>query len=73
MFLISIYRFYLLQQVPEQITPALKFMHFYARTNRHRNSFLPRTVKDWNSLEVEDLDNIDLETFLNCTLTRSVY
>jgi len=30
-----------------------------------------RTVKDWNSLEVEDLDNIDLETFknyLNCTV-----
>ena len=43
----------------------LKLLHIYARTNYYRNSFLPRTVKDWNDLEIENLNNIDLETFKN--------
>jgi len=71
MSLISIYRFYL----STRANHPLKFMHIQvhinARTNRSRNSFLPQTAKDWNSLEVEDMDNIDLETFknyLNCNV-----
>ena len=31
----------------------LKLLHIYARTNCYRNSFLPRTVKDWNDLEIK--------------------
>jgi len=35
----------------------------YARTNQYSYSFLPRTIRDWNNLNIENLDNIDLETF----------
>jgi len=67
--------------VPNQYLPALspvtstranhplKLLHIYARTNCYRNSFLPRTVKDWNDLEIENLNNIDLETFKNYLAT----
>ena len=47
----------------------LKLRHIYARTNRYRSSFLPKTVKDWNDLEIENLDDIDLETFKNYLAT----
>ena len=47
----------------------LKLLHIYARTNRYRSSFLPKTVKDWNDLEIENLDDIDLETFKNYLAT----
>ena len=32
-------------------------------------TLLPRTVKDWNNLEIENLNNIDLETFKNYLAT----
>ena len=41
----------------------LKLLQLYARTNRYSNSFLPRSIPDWNNLDMEDLDNIDLLTF----------
>ena len=40
-------------------------LQLYARTNRYSNSFLPRSIPDWNNLDMEDLDNIDLLTFKN--------
>ena len=43
----------------------LKLLQLYARTNRYSNSFLPRSIPDWNNLDMEDLDNIDLLTFKN--------
>ena len=41
----------------------LKLLQLYARTNRYSNSFLPRSIPDWNNLDMEDLDNIDLATY----------
>jgi len=60
--------------VPSPVTSTranhpLKLLHMYARSNCCRNSFLPRTVKDWNYLEIENLNNIDLETFKNYLAT----
>ena len=43
----------------------LKLLQLYARTNRYSNSSLPRSIPDWNNLDMEDLDNIDLLTFKN--------
>ena len=45
----------------------LKLQHLYARTNQYSYSFLPRTIHDWNNLNIANIDNIDLETF-KCSL-----
>ena len=37
------------------------FMQQYARTNRYLYSFLPRTIPDWNNLNIEDLSNCNLK------------
>ena len=34
-----------------------KFMQQYARTDRYLYSFLPRTIPDWNNLNIENLSN----------------
>ena len=38
----------------------LKLHHLYAQ---YSYSFLPRTICDWNNLNIANIDNIDLETF----------
>ena len=40
----------------------LKLQHLYARTNQYSYSFLPRTIRNWNNLNIANIDNIDLET-----------
>ena len=40
-----------------------KLIQLFARTNCYQNSFLPRTIKDWNNLEIEDLVNCDIDSF----------
>ena len=40
-----------------------KFIQLFARTNYYQNSFLPRAIKDWNNLEIEDLVNCDIDSF----------
>ena len=40
-----------------------KLMQLYARTSCYQNSFLPRTIRDWNHLEIQDLVNCDFDTF----------
>ena len=35
----------------------------YTRTNRYHYSFLPRTIPDWNNLNIENLANCDLDSF----------
>ena len=47
-----------------------KLIQLFARTNYYQNSFLPRTIKDWNNLEIEDLVNCDLDSF-KCYLYSS--
>ena len=46
----------------------LKLLQLYARTNRYSNSFLPRSIPDWNNLDMEDLDNIDLLSRTVCKM-----
>ena len=43
----------------------LKLFQLYTRINRYSNSFLPGSIPDWNNLNVEDLNSIDLLTFKN--------
>ena len=40
-----------------------KLKQLYARTNRYHYSFLPRTIPDWNNLNIENLANCDLDSF----------
>ena len=37
-----------------------------AACQNESNSFLPRLIPDWNNINMEDLDSIDLLTFKNC-------
>ena len=37
-----------------------KFMQQYARTDPYLYSFLPRTIPDWNNLNIENLSNCNL-------------
>ena len=39
---------------------SLKLLHIYARTNQYSYSFLPRPIRDWNNLNISNIDNIDL-------------
>ena len=38
-----------------------KFMQQYARTDRYLYSFLPRTIPDWNNLNIQNLSNCNLD------------
>jgi len=40
-----------------------KLMQLYAKTSCYQNSFLPRTIRDWNHLGIQDLVNCDFDTF----------
>ena len=44
---------------------SLKLMHLQSRVNIYKYSFLPRTIIQWNWLQILDIDEIDLETFKN--------
>ena len=48
-----------------------KLMQLFAR-NRYLYSFLPRTIPDWNNLNIEDLSNCDLDYPLKF-ISLSVY
>ena len=62
-----------LMYIPSQYLPTpathtmsnhcLNLQHIYARTNQYSYSFLPRTIRDRNNLNIANIDNIDLETF----------
>ena len=41
-----------------------KIMQLYANTNQYLYLFLPRTILDWNNLNIEDLSNCDLKITL---------
>ena len=43
----------------------LKLQQFQSRINICKYSFLPRTIIQWNCLEIPNLDTMDLETFKN--------
>ena len=58
--------------IPTQYLPApspiatnhnQKLMQLYTRMNRYLYSSLPRTIPDWNNLNVEDLSNCNLDSF----------
>ena len=34
-----------------------------SRVDIHKYSFLPRTIIEWNALQIPDINEIDLETF----------
>ena len=40
-----------------------KLMQLFTRTNRYLYSFLPKTIPDWNNLNIEDLSDCDLDSF----------
>ena len=47
-----------------------KLMQLYGRTNEYHYSFLPRTIPDWNNLDVEVLANCDLDSFKDYLLAN---
>ena len=65
-FLISTYTSFISCNI-YQGKPPLKLQYLYARTNQYSYSFLPRTIRNWNNLNIANIDNIDLETF-KCSL-----
>ena len=42
---------------------SLKLMQLQSRVDIHKYSFLPRTIIEWNALQIPDINEIDLETF----------
>ena len=43
----------------------LKLTQLQTRADVYKYSFLPRTIIQWNSLQIPNIDTIDLETFKN--------
>ena len=43
----------------------LKLTQLQTRVDVYKYSFLPRTIIQWNSLQIPNIDTIDLETFKN--------
>ena len=43
----------------------LKLTQLETRVDVYKYSFLPRKIIQWNSLQIPDIDTIDLETFKN--------
>ena len=43
----------------------LKLFQLQSKLDLYKFSFLPRTIIQWNSLQISDIDQIDLETFKN--------
>ena len=43
----------------------LKLAHIQSRIDVYKYSFLPRTIRNWNNLYMQDIDKIDLTTFEN--------
>ena len=58
---------------PESPTPVsythaqhpLNLTQLQTRVDMYKYSFLPRTVIQWNSIQIPDIDTIYLETFKN--------
>jgi len=50
----------------------LKFQHLYAWTNQYSYSFLPRTIRNWNNLNIANIDNIDLQYIDASSVANSV-
>ena len=66
--LIPIPEQYLPIPAPSQTTRAnhlLKLSQPYARTNIHLHSFFPRTIREWNNLQIDNLDELNLHEFKN--------
>ena len=47
----------------------LKLQQLQSRVDIYKYSFLPRTIIQWNCLEIPNLDTMDLETFKNVVST----
>ena len=43
----------------------LKLTQLQTRVDVYKYSFLPRTIIQWNALQIPNIDKIDLETFKN--------
>ena len=41
----------------------LKLAHIQSRIDIYNQSFLPRTIATWNTLDIQNIDKIDLTTF----------
>jgi len=41
----------------------LKLQQLQTRVDTYKNSFLPRTIIQWNYLQIPNIDLMDLETF----------
>ena len=41
----------------------LKLAHIQSRIDIYNESFLPRTITTWNTLDIQNIDKIDLTTF----------
>ena len=42
-----------------------KFLHYQPRTNIYKYSFFPRTIPEWNNLQIPNLQNLTLSQFKN--------
>ena len=51
----------------------LKLTQLQTRVDVYKYSFLPRTVIQWNSLQIPNIDTIDLETFKNAVSRKLPY
>ena len=47
----------------------LKIQQLQSKIDIYKYSFLPRTIIQWNCVEIPNLDTMDLETFKNAVST----
>ena len=74
--LLSIPSIYLPSPSPLTITRAqhkLKYLHTQSTSNTYRYSFFPRTIPEWNNLQIPDLHNLTLNQFKQQLYSNHTY